>query len=90
RIRGVEWQLTTSPVRALRLSASGTVMGSVFIASTPVAEVDFPPGTSPLALPKYSLQLSANYGFNWAASIPGYFDIDFNHKDRTSWSAARA
>ncbi|MES2452674.1 MAG: TonB-dependent receptor [Pseudomonadota bacterium] len=82
RIRGVEWQLTANPVRALRLSASGTVMGSVFVASTPDAEVDFPPGTSPLALPKYSIQLSANYAFDWASSVPGYFDIDFNHKDK--------
>lgn len=82
RIRGVEWQLTANPARALKLSASGTVMGSVFIASSPEAEVDFPPGTSPLALPKYSIQLAASYAFNWSAAIPGFIDLDFNHKDK--------
>lgn len=83
-VKGVEGGFAVRPVRPLTLSLTGAYLNSK-ITATDAADLVNVPGDRTDYTPRLSFTLGANYEFNWGASAPGYFRIDFSHRDEVTY-----
>lgn len=83
-VKGAEVGLAFRPVRALTLNATAAYNDSVITDTDPGDNVNIP-GDRTDYTPKWSWGLGANYGFQWASNTPGYFRVQFNHRDKVTY-----
>lgn len=83
-VKGIEIGLAYRPVKALTLSATGAWIHSE-ITDTDAADSVNIPGDRTDYTPRLSYTLGANYGLQWAANAPGYFRVDFSHRDKVTY-----
>lgn len=76
-VLGLESLLAYAPTRRLSLQISGNVMSTELVSIQPGAtsnqlgdRLDF--------IPDYTVSLSAEHGFDWTSSMPGFFRIDYS------------
>jgi len=79
--RGVEWSTDWRATPDLTLHLSGDVLHSVITEASPVAS--YRVGDPINYVPKYSLQLGADYKLNGLANLPLVVHVDFNRKGRS-------
>ncbi|MFO1400013.1 MAG: TonB-dependent receptor [Steroidobacteraceae bacterium] len=83
-VKGVEGGVAVRPVRPLTLSLTGAYLNSK-IKATDAADLVNIPGDRTDYTPRLSFTLGANYDFNWGANAPGYFRVDFSHRDEVTY-----
>ena len=79
--RGVEWSTDWRATPNLTLHLSGDVLHSAITDASPVASYRI--GDPINYVPKYSLQLGADYKLNGLANWPLVLHVDFNRKGRS-------
>jgi iron complex outermembrane receptor protein len=83
-VDGVEVGLAVRPTPSLTLTATGAYIDSA-IKETVATDVVNIPGDRTDYTPRLSYTLGANYGFQWGANAPGYFRVDFSHRDEVTY-----
>jgi iron complex outermembrane recepter protein len=83
-VKGVEGGVAVRPVRPLTLSLTGAYLNSK-IKATDAADLVNIPGDRTDYTPRLSFTLGGNYDFNWGANAPGYFRVDFSHRDEVTY-----
>jgi outer membrane receptor protein involved in Fe transport len=78
RIRGIEWDFTLRASPSLRLSFAGDIMSAKFTKVSNAAGIAV--GSRVDNVPKYDLNFSADYDFQWRRSVPGFFNITYSRK----------
>jgi outer membrane receptor protein involved in Fe transport len=83
-VKGTEVGLTWRPTERLALNATAAYMDSevVEVKSTDATNIAGDPVDY---VPEVSYSLGAFYDFDWNASLPGYFRIDYNYRDKVSY-----
>lgn len=82
-IRGVELTMDWLATDQLTLSVSGTVTDTEITWVAPaVTNPTFLVGDPINSVPDYGLSARADYRFEWAGSMPGFWNVTFNRKGR--------
>ena len=83
-VKGAEVGLAFRPVRPLTLSLNAAYNDSEITDTDPGDIVNLP-GDRTDYTPRWSYGVGANYGFQWSANAPGYFRVEFNHRDEVTY-----
>ena len=92
-VKGVEGGLTWKATKALTLNTTASFIDSK-ITKVNATDATNIAGDRIDYVPRFAYTLGANYGFNWAAQMPGYFRLDYSwrakvdYTDRTSFPTA--
>jgi iron complex outermembrane receptor protein len=83
-VDGVEAGLAFRPLEPLTLSLTAAYTDSEIVETDEADAVNLP-GDRTDYTPRLSYGLGANYAFNWGESWPGYFRVEFNHRDEVTY-----
>lgn len=88
KLKGVEWDISWRATEELSLGLSGDVIDTEITRVTSGSPYDV--GDPINFVPEYKLNASANYSFNWGASIPGFFRLDVSRQGKSIQTLRRA
>ncbi|WP_332769517.1 TonB-dependent receptor [Phenylobacterium sp.] len=83
-VKGVEFGAAWRATPGLTLTANGAYIDSK-ITDTDPGDVVNVPGDRTDYTPKLSYTLGAKYDFDWAAEVPGFVRVDFEHRDAVTY-----
>ncbi|WP_157218057.1 TonB-dependent receptor [Flavisphingomonas formosensis] len=82
--KGVELGLTGRVMKGLTLDGTLAYVHSQIVATDPEDPVNLPGDRTDYS-PRWSWTIGANYAFDWAANMPGFIRVDFNHRDHVTY-----
>lgn len=83
-VRGAELTVDWLATDRLTLSIAGTLTDTEISWISPAAaDPAYFIGDPINSVPKYQLSASANYKFDWAASLPGYWNLTYNRRGKS-------
>ncbi|HEY0686438.1 MAG TPA: TonB-dependent receptor [Steroidobacter sp.] len=83
-VKGVEVGLTLRPTERLTLNTTATYLDSEVTEVKALGATNLP-GDPVDYVPEISYTLGANYDFDWSATMPGFFRVDYSYRDKVSY-----
>lgn len=83
-VKGIEAGLAYSLPSGLTFSANAAYIDSEIVETSDTDQVNIV-GDPTDYTPELSYTLGANYDFDWTPNHPGFFRIDFNHRDKVTY-----
>ncbi|WP_293863094.1 TonB-dependent receptor, partial [Steroidobacter sp.] len=83
-VKGLEVGLTYRPTERLTLNTTATYLDSEVTEVKALGATNLP-GDPVDYVPELSYTLGANYDFDWSATMPGFFRIDYSYRDKVSY-----
>lgn len=83
-VNGVEVGLTWHPLDRLTLNTTGTYLDSEVTKVNAVGATNIA-GDPVDYVPELSYTFGAAYDFDWSATMPGYFRVDYSYRDAVSY-----
>jgi outer membrane receptor protein involved in Fe transport len=83
-VKGLEVGLTFRPIERLTLNTTATYLDSE-VTEVKALGATNNPGDPVDYVPEFSYTLGANYDFDWSATLPGFFRVDYSYRDKVSY-----
>ena len=83
-VKGVEVGLTFRPIERLTLNTTATYLDSEVTEVKALGATNLP-GDPVDYVPEISYTLGAVYDFDWSATMPGFFRVDYSYRDKVSY-----
>jgi outer membrane receptor protein involved in Fe transport len=84
-VNGVEAGLTWHPLRQLTLNTTATYYLDSEITDINALNATNLPGDAIDYVPEFSYTFGGVYDFDWSATLPGYFRMDYSYRDKVSY-----
>jgi iron complex outermembrane recepter protein len=84
-VNGVEAGLTWHPLRQLTLNTTATYYLDSEITGINALNATNLPGDAIDYVPEFSYTVGGVYDFDWSATLPGYFRMDYSYRDKVSY-----
>jgi outer membrane receptor protein involved in Fe transport len=84
-VNGVEAGLTWHPLRQLTLNTTATYYLDSEITRINALNATNLPGDPIDYVPEFSYTLGGVYDFDWSATLPGYFRVDYSYREKVSY-----
>lgn len=83
-VKGIEVGLTFRPIERLTLNTTATYLDSEVTEVKALGATNLP-GDPVDYVPEFSYTLGAMYDFDWSATMPGFFRVDYSYRDKVSY-----